>query len=312
MYRIRFHGRGGHGIKTASRVLGTAFFLSGYEVQDAPVYGAERRGAPIFAYVRADKGPIHERGSIRRPDLVVVVDDTLIGIPAARVLAGLDDRTVILLNTRETAETWKDRLAFGGAVVTLPDEFDTDPALRQYVAVAAVGAAARLCGVIDRSVLDDAIRTELAGYSAEEIDRNLSAAGRAFDAMATSESIVTAGETDMTAATGGTAAWIDVPVDPASVAAPDIHAGMTSVEVRTGLWRTMRPIIDYDRCRRCWWVCSTYCPDNAISVSADNAPVIDYDHCKGCMICVAQCPPHAIGAVPEAEAAAEEEKEAAS
>lgn len=43
MFRIRLHGRGGQGIKTASRVLGTAFFLEGFEVQDAPRYGAERR-----------------------------------------------------------------------------------------------------------------------------------------------------------------------------------------------------------------------------------------------------------------------------
>ena len=53
MYRLRFHGRGGQGMKTAGRILGTAFFLAGFEVQDAPRYGAERRGAPIFAYVRA-------------------------------------------------------------------------------------------------------------------------------------------------------------------------------------------------------------------------------------------------------------------
>ena len=58
MYRIRFHGRGGQGMKTASRILGTAFFIQGYEVQDAPRYGAERRGAPIFAYVRAAWQPI--------------------------------------------------------------------------------------------------------------------------------------------------------------------------------------------------------------------------------------------------------------
>ncbi len=53
MYRIRIHGRGGQGIKMASRVLGTALFRSGFTVQDAPIYGAERRGAPIFSYVRA-------------------------------------------------------------------------------------------------------------------------------------------------------------------------------------------------------------------------------------------------------------------
>ncbi len=43
MYRIRLHGRGGQGIKTADRMLGTAFFAEGFEVQDAPRYGAERR-----------------------------------------------------------------------------------------------------------------------------------------------------------------------------------------------------------------------------------------------------------------------------
>ena len=47
MYRIRLHGRGGQGTKTASRILGSALFAEGYEVQDAPRYGAERRGAAI-------------------------------------------------------------------------------------------------------------------------------------------------------------------------------------------------------------------------------------------------------------------------
>ena len=47
-------------MKTASRILGTALFLEGYEVQDAPRYGAERRGAPIFAYVRAAREPFLE------------------------------------------------------------------------------------------------------------------------------------------------------------------------------------------------------------------------------------------------------------
>ena len=89
MFRVRFHGRGGQGMKTASRILGTAFFLAGYEVQDAPRYGAERRGAPIFAYVRADKKSINERGIIAHPDLVVVADDSLVPLPAAGVLEGI-------------------------------------------------------------------------------------------------------------------------------------------------------------------------------------------------------------------------------
>ena len=93
-------------------------------------------------------------------------------------------------------------------------------------------------------------------------------------------------------------AWIELGVDEAALSAPAVHAVANSVQVRTGLWRTLRPIIDYDRCGRCWWVCSTLCPDSAINV-AQGTPTIDYDHCKGCMICVGVCPPHAIDTVPE-------------
>src|SRR5436309_8292611 len=50
MRRIRFHGRGGQGMKTASRILGSAAFHAGFIVQDSPVYGAERRGAPMAAF----------------------------------------------------------------------------------------------------------------------------------------------------------------------------------------------------------------------------------------------------------------------
>ena len=71
-------------------------------------------------------------------------------------------------------------------------------------------------------------------------------------------------------------------------------------------WRTLRPVIDYDHCNKCWWVCSTFCPDSCIHVSDDGVPEIDYDHCKGCMICVAKCPPHAIGTVLETDARAAE------
>jgi len=74
MLRIRFHGRGGHGIKTSSRILGTAAFLSGKQAQDCPVYGAERRGAPIAAFTRIDDQPIVERGGIADPDLILIAD----------------------------------------------------------------------------------------------------------------------------------------------------------------------------------------------------------------------------------------------
>ena len=120
MYRIRFHGRGGQGVKTASQILSSALFLEGYEVQDAPRYGAERRGAPIFAYVRAGRAPINERGVIACPGLVVVVDETLAALPAAGVLQGVDADTVILVHGDALPAAWQSGPQVPGAVLARP------------------------------------------------------------------------------------------------------------------------------------------------------------------------------------------------
>jgi pyruvate ferredoxin oxidoreductase gamma subunit len=302
MYRIRFHGRGGQGMKTASRILGSAFFHEGFEVQDAPRYGAERRGAPIFAYVRADRQPINERGIIQRPDLVIVADDSLVPVPAAGVLSGLTANTVLLVNSHESAETWRERLHCKSPIIILPiSEEVEDRAEMPYIGATCAGAAACLAGVISRDALATAIREELAALGSDIIDRNLDKALAAFDSMQAQAGCVTEGA-EVSAAAYTPPDWIDLPFEDARMSAPVIHAGLTSVEVKTGLWRTLRPVIDYERCVHCWWVCSSFCPDGCIAVTEAGLPEIDYDHCKGCMVCVAQCPPHAIEAIPEHEA----------
>lgn len=291
MYRIRLHGRGGQGVKTAGQVLGTAFFLEGFEVQDAPRYGAERRGAPILSYVRAARSTIHERGVIAMPDLVAVADDTLVAVPAAAVLQGVSARTVLLIASDESAQAWRERLNLAGQALSLR-------ATRDESALACAGAAARLVGAIRRDTLERAVRDEL-----PESPPAVAIALAAFDAMAAHEGLVR--ESDCAPAAGSAAPdWIDMPADDAATAAPAIRAAANSELANTGAWRTMRPVIDYARCNRCSWVCSTLCPDGAILVAEDRTPRIDYDHCKGCLICVAVCPPHAIAAQPETQAAA--------
>jgi pyruvate ferredoxin oxidoreductase gamma subunit len=291
-------------MKTASRMLGSAFFLEGFEVQDAPRYGAERRGAPIFAYVRAARETINERGVVRRPDLVIVADDSLVGVPAAAVTAGLDEHAVLLINSHATADTWRRRLNACCHLLVLPAGEDVeDRAEMPYVGAACAGAAACLTGVIGREALKRAIADELGHLGADVVAENQARALASFDAMQEHAGQVTEGPES--AVEGYQSPdWIDLPFEDARTAAPAIHAAATSVQVRTGLWRTLRPVIDYERCSGCWWVCSTYCPDGAIRVTEEQRPDIDYDHCKGCMVCVAVCPPHAIEAVPEYQAQA--------
>ena len=286
-------------MKTASRILGTAFFMAGYEVQDAPRYGAERRGAPLFAYVRADKLAVNERGIISHPDLVVVSDDTLVGMPAAGVLQGIDQHTVLLINSHEAAETWSQRLNTAATILILPAREDVeDRAELPYIGSSCAAASAALSNVISREVFADALSEELKHLGDEIVKQNMETALTAFDAMRVHAGIVK--ESGLPSATDyKKPKWIELPFDPAEISAPAIHAGANSVQVRTGLWRTMRPVIDYERCSGCWWVCSTYCPDGAINVTDKGLPDIDYDHCKGCLVCVAQCPPQAIASIPE-------------
>jgi pyruvate ferredoxin oxidoreductase gamma subunit len=312
MYRIRFHGRGGQGMKTASRILGSAFFSVGFEVQDAPRYGAERRGAPIFAYVRAARDPINERGVITEPDLVIVADDSLVDIAAAGVTQGLSARTVLLINSREDAATWAHRLNLAGPVLVLPAAVGTvTQGDKPFAGVACAGAAAALVGVIARAELEAAVRTELASLPEQLVKQNVEIALHAYDQMQSQAGLVQEAPT-RPVQDYEPPQWLEPVFEDARRSAPAIHAAATSVQVRTGLWRTLRPVIDYDRCNRCWWVCSTFCPDSCIQVSDDGVPEIDYDHCKGCMICVAKCPPHAIGTVLETDAnAADSERESA-
>jgi pyruvate ferredoxin oxidoreductase gamma subunit len=298
MYRIRFHGRGGQGMKTASRILGMAFFLEGFEVQDAPRYGAERRGAPIFAYVRASHQAINERGIIRNPDLVIVADETLVPMPVAEVLSGITDRTVLLINSREKREVWKERLALTGPVLTLPSAAEVEDVLElRFIGAACAGAAARLVGVISRSSLEQAINSELGHLGKTVVDRNLAKALGPYDLMAPHAGCVAPGW-GISATDYRKPDWVELPFEDARVATPAVFTTTTSEKVKTGLWRTMRPVIEHSMCSRCW-LCSTFCPEGGISIDEEGYPQIDYDHCKGCLVCMAQCPSHAIRSVPE-------------
>ena len=57
---------------------------------------------------------------------------------------------------------------------------------------------------------------------------------------------------------------------------------------KTGSWRNMKPVINYDNCIKCM-ICWKYCPDTCIDIK-DEAPVINYDYCKGCGVCAEECP----------------------
>ncbi|BBO69070.1 pyruvate/ketoisovalerate ferredoxin oxidoreductase subunit gamma [Desulfosarcina alkanivorans] len=96
MTGIRFHGRGGQGAVVASKILAKAYFSEGLYVQAFPSFGMERKGAAVAAFVRLDVDPIRERGEIRNPSAVIVLDPTLLQM--VDVTRGLAPGGLIVLN----------------------------------------------------------------------------------------------------------------------------------------------------------------------------------------------------------------------
>jgi len=99
MVGIRFHGRGGQGAVIASKILANAYFKQGFYVQAFPSFGMERKGAAVSAFVRLDTVPIVERGEIRDPSAVIVLDSSLLRKVA--VTQGARTDALILLNCRK-------------------------------------------------------------------------------------------------------------------------------------------------------------------------------------------------------------------
>lgn len=105
MIEIRFHGRGGQGTVVASKILADALAKEGNFVQAYPEFGVERRGAPVFAFIRIDHQPIYDKSRIYNPDQVVVVDPTL--VEAIDVTEGLKDGGYIIINSPKKPEDFK-------------------------------------------------------------------------------------------------------------------------------------------------------------------------------------------------------------
>ena len=288
MIRIRFHGRGGHGIKTASRIVGTAAFLAGYQVQDSPIYGAERRGAPVTAFTRMDTRPILERGIITEPDLIICGDETLLESPATGVLSGVESASAVFINT-SNLEALKTKIKIDAPTVALDVTQRTLDHIGKASALSVgLGAAAvRLSGLISIEPLREAVRTELEelGLDVKMIEKNLRLAEEVFEGL---EKV-----TIQQGKASAHQAIHDMGYDHVLLGTPSILAPGNAEARQTGSWRVERPEIDYEHCTRCG-LCFVGCPDGAIALDEQGYPVIDYDHCKGCLICLEQCPRHSI------------------
>lgn len=98
MIEIRFHGRGGQGAVTAAKILANAFVRQGKFGSSFPMFGFERRGAPVTAFMRFDENPIREKTQIYNPDCLMVLDSSQKDSPL--IYAGLKPIGTMILNSK--------------------------------------------------------------------------------------------------------------------------------------------------------------------------------------------------------------------
>lgn len=293
MLRLRFHGRGGQGAKVASRVLGTAAFLDGYNAQDFPLYGAEKRGAPITAFTRISRENIMERGVISEPDIVIVMDETLLSDPQAMPLSGLKKGGIIFVNTPNSPLETKERYNIADHVITLDiTKISLDMIGNPVLSGLAAAVASRIIG-IGEDAFRGAVEKELSGIISDRelLENNTEAALYCYNTITPVQ--IKAAESIREGDN-----IITIPFETALVSSPAINATGNTPLRRTGNWRVFRPVWDYDICTRCM-TCVARCPDGCIHVNEDGYPYADYDNCKGCLICVEECPAEAINKVRE-------------
>ena len=264
-------GRGGEGVVLASQILADTFARAGFWVQSFPEFTAERRGAPISAFLRWDESPIHRRYKVRDCDVLVVVSPAP---PSPEAVGTVKPGGLILLN-RETrfphhgpfhvARVPAARIAQDNGILSSEG--------RPMGNVAVLGACVRLLIPDGLTFLEQAVASRMGANA----DANVLAAREGYARCTTQHAV--AG---------------DAPVEAAPELAerrqsPRVFAVSTanSLARHTGTWSLDRPLL-MDGCNACA-LCALFCPEGAISRS-DGAMAIDYLYCKGCGICEVVCP----------------------
>ena len=182
MKHIRLHGRGGQGAVKGSDVLAIAAFNEGKEVQSFPFFGVERRGAPVTAYTRISNEEIRIHCYIYEPDILVILDPTLIG--AIPIAEGLKPNGTIIINTEKKPKDFsfpdcKAPRIFTVDCSSIALKYGLGTKAAPIVNTTILGAVAKVTGLVKLQSVIDAIQEKIPLKKEE----NASAAKESYEAL---------------------------------------------------------------------------------------------------------------------------------
>ena len=291
MLEIRFHGRGGTGSVLASRALTKAVFYAGKHAIAIPSFGAERRGALVLAFARIDDKKIYKRTQIYEPDIIVVLDDSLLKL--VNVVQGLKPDGIGVLNTPKRPDEIKLSNPTQVAVVDaekIAKEFLVHPVVNS----AMLGALVRSSEFVTFENLEKGIMSVFGARLGNRMAKmNVEAARIAYE-----ETIF--GETQGGGNNTKIQTWLPT-VDelPVGTIIPKIELDSgqkigpgAAVSRITGAWSNEKAHIDQDKCIQCLQ-CFFHCPEGTIHKNENSVKIIK-TYCKACGICVNVCPVNAV------------------
>jgi len=180
IFEIRFHGRGGQGAKTAAALLAEAAIEQGKYVQSFPEYGAERQGAPVKAYTRISDKPIHLHSGVTNPNVVVVIDQTLLkSIPVTEGLGG----GLLIVNTNQGVDEVKSITGFNGRIVVIDAvRIALEELGRAVTNTAMLGVVEKVTSIVDYEVLKNHILKHFTYHLGKDLAmKNVNAFVRAYN-----------------------------------------------------------------------------------------------------------------------------------
>ena len=179
---IRWHARAGQGAVTAAKLVADTALLQDYYIQAMPEYGPERTGAPLKAYTRICSEPIEVHNNISNPDIVIVLDDTLLS--AEDVTEGMVEEGYVIINTTMSAEEAR-------KILNVPDKVTVavvdatgiamDTIKRDMPNTPIVGALSKVTGVVPVDKVEERLVITFGKkFTQEMIDANIESVNRAF------------------------------------------------------------------------------------------------------------------------------------
>ena len=174
MREIRLHGRGGQGLVKASHLVVKTAVETGHYGQFIPFFGVERKGSPVFGFLRLSEEPIRRKTQVYEPDVLVVLDDTLLALEAT--CAGLKPGGTVILNSVHSREALRLPAQAGTVAVVDATGIAQREIGRSIPNTAMLGALARVTGLVEREALFENIAAEFG-------EGNRAAALAAWDAV---------------------------------------------------------------------------------------------------------------------------------